>query len=223
MPPNSVGLLMPRRPASPSFLNTTWAGKMPSSSHWSTCGLMSLSMMARRVRRISACSWVNCMSAISQSGHVAHQLGDDLQHDLVGAAADRAQPAVAIAARHRAVPQVARAAPILQAGVADLAAQATGLQLGHRGQHGDVLAREIFLAGAVDQRTQRLDLALELSQAEVDHLVVEQRLAEHLALAGVVDGGVDDAVAAHQGAGAGPQPLLLELLHLIDEALARLA
>ena len=57
----------------------------------------------------------------------------------------------------------------------------------------------------------------------MDDLVVEQGLAEHLALAGVVDGGVDDAVAAHQGAGAGPQPLLLELLHLVDEALARLA
>src|SRR5262249_52926833 len=113
---------------------------------------MSLSMMARRVRRISWCSWVNCMalprlevpdarsvssraqrgtldqrrerslaalgmtrslaSTISQSGHVAHQLGDDLQHPLVGAAADRAQPAVAVAARHWAVPQVAGAAPV---------------------------------------------------------------------------------------------------------------
>ena len=47
-------------------------------------------------------------------------------------------------------------------------------------------------------------MAEELGQAEMDHLVVEQRLAEHLALARVVDGGVNDAIAAHQGAGAGP-------------------
>src|SRR6185503_15267284 len=166
MPPNSTGLLMPNRPALPSFLNTSWAGKMPSSSHWSTCGLMSLSMIARRVRRISACSWVNCILAVPQSRHVAHELGDDLQHDLVGAAADRAQPAVAIGARDRVVPQVTGAAPVLQAGVRHLAAQAAGLQLGHRGQHGDVVACEIFLAGAIDQRAQRLDLALELGEAE---------------------------------------------------------
>ena len=76
-------------------------------------------------------------------GMRAHQLGDDLQHDLVGAAADRAEAAVAVAARHRTVPEVAGAAPVLQAGVRDLAAQAAGLQLGHRGQHGDVGAGEI--------------------------------------------------------------------------------
>src|SRR5262250_57794 len=109
MPPYSTGLLMPSRPASPSFLKTSCAGKMPSSSHLSTCGLMSLSMMARSVRRISACSGVNCTScllAIAQPRQRAHQLGDDLQHDLVGATADRAQTAVAIAARHRVVPEV---------------------------------------------------------------------------------------------------------------------
>src|SRR5262249_38923411 len=135
MPPNSTGLLMPRRPASPSFLKTSWAGKMPSSSHCSTCGLMSLSMIARSLRRISACSWVNCIggspSPISKSRHVAHQLGDDLQHHLVGAAADRAQAAVAIGAGDGIVPEVAGAAPVLQAGVGDLTAQAAGLQLGH--------------------------------------------------------------------------------------------
>src|SRR5471030_3287408 len=181
MPPYSTGFWMPSRPASPSFLKTSWAGKMPSSSHWSTCGLMSLSMMARSVRRISACSWVNCMSAIPQSRHGAHQLRDDLQHHLVGATADRTQAAVAIAARHGAVPEITGATPVLQACVGDLTAQAAGLQLGHRGQHRHVLAREIILAGAIDQRAQRLDLTLELGEAKVDDLVVEQRLAEHLA------------------------------------------
>src|SRR5476651_371130 len=158
MPPYSTGFWMPSRPASPSFLNTSCAGKMPSSSHWSTWGLMSRSMMARNVRRVSSCSWVNCMSAVPQSRHRAHQLGDDLQHHLVGAAADRAEAAVAITARHGAVPEITGATPVLQARVGDLAAQAAGFQLGHRGQHRHVLAREIILAGAIDQRAQRLDL-----------------------------------------------------------------
>src|SRR3954452_1435517 len=96
---------------------------MPSSSHWSTCGLMSLSMIARRVRRISACSWVNCILSVPETRHVAHQLGDDLQHYLVGAAADRAQPPVAVGARHRTVPEITGAAPVLQAGIRHLAAQ----------------------------------------------------------------------------------------------------
>src|SRR5262249_21567664 len=179
MPPYSTGLLMPSRPASPSFLKTSWAGKMPSSSHLSTCGLMSLSMMARSVRRISACSGVNCTndlsSTVAETGQRAHQLRDDLQHDLVGAATDRAEPAISIAARDGVVPQITGAAPVLQTGVGDLATQAPRFQLCHRGQHGDVGTGEIFLAGAVDQRAERLDLALELGQAEMDHLIVEQR------------------------------------------------
>jgi hypothetical protein len=57
----------------------------------------------------------------------------------------------------------------------------------------------------------------------MDHLVVEQRPSEHLALARVLHGLVDQPLHADHGGDGAPQPLLLELLHLIDEAHAFLA
>src|SRR5260370_22811550 len=74
-------------------------------------------------------------SSVAQARQCAHQLGNDLQHHLVGAAADRAETAVAVAPRYRTVPQIAGAAPVLQAGIGDLPAPAAGLELGHRGPH----------------------------------------------------------------------------------------
>ena len=58
MPPYFAGLLMPRKPWSPIFLNSSWAGKMPASSHSSTCGLISRvdEFLARSDAR-SAHSW----------------------------------------------------------------------------------------------------------------------------------------------------------------------
>src|SRR6266852_5732489 len=50
----------------------------------------------------------------------AHQLAEDGEHDLVRAAADRAQARIAIGAAHRRLVHEAHAAPILQAGVGDL-------------------------------------------------------------------------------------------------------
>src|SRR5262249_6075738 len=67
----------------------------------------------------------------------AHGLGDDRQHDLVGAAADRAQARVAVHAADAGVPHVAHAAPVLQAGIRHLAGETARLQLCHRGELGD--------------------------------------------------------------------------------------
>ena len=57
----------------------------------------------------------------------------------------------------------------------------------------------------------------------MDDLVVEQRTAEHLALACVLRRLVDQPLHADHGGDRAPQPLLLELLHLVDEAHAFLA
>src|SRR5574337_739462 len=94
---------------------------------------------------------------------------------------------------------------------------------GHRREPGDVLARHVELDRAVGERAQRLDLGAQLGQAEVHDLVVEDGLAEGLALAGVLDRLVDRQVQAADPAGRGPQPLLLELHHLEHEAHAFLA
>jgi hypothetical protein len=58
--------------------------------------------------------------------------------------------------------------------------QAPGLELGHRRQLRDVDAGDVVLDAAPGQRAQRLDLGLQLGQAEVDDLVVDQRLPERL-------------------------------------------
>src|SRR6185312_7039609 len=53
--------------------------------------------------------------------------------------------------------------------------------------------------------------------------VVEDRTAEGLAAPCIVDGLVDDELVRLQAGGRAPQPLLLELDHLIGETLALLA
>lgn len=147
----------------------------------------------------------------------AHQLADDAQHDFVGTAADRHQAYVAIGARHRVVPHEAHAAPVLQATVGDLTAQPPGLELGHRRQAGDVTSLDVLLGGLVDQRPQALDLGGQFGEAEVDHLIVDQRAAERPTLAAVGDGAVDAVLQALDHVRRAEQPFLLELQHLHHE------
>jgi hypothetical protein len=54
-------------------------------------------------------------------------------------------------------------------------------------------------------------------------LIVKDALAERLAVAGVFDGLVDDGFMRLEAGRGAPQPLLLELHHLVGEALALLA
>src|SRR5581483_10442662 len=153
----------------------------------------------------------------------AHVLADDRQHDLVGAAADGAETGVAVGAGDGALAHEAHAAPVLQAGVRDLARQPPRFQLGHRGQHGHVLALQHKLGRAIGQRAQHLHLGFQFGQAEMHDLVVEDRLAERLALAGVFNGVLDHALLGDEAGRCRIEPLLLELQHLIREALALLA
>src|SRR6185312_7228501 len=153
----------------------------------------------------------------------AHQLADDRQHDLVGAAADRHEPAVAVVAAHLGLGHVAHAAPVLQALVGHLALEPPRRELRHRRELGDVAAGQILLDRAIDQRAQQLDLGLELGQPVVHDLVVEDALAEGLAAPRILDGVGDDALHLDEAARRRPEALLLELLHLVDEAHALLA
>src|SRR5262245_53530150 len=86
-----------------------------------TSGRLSVTWRRARSRRTSSVSYFSLSSVIATPGQRAHSLGDDLQHDLVGAAADRGEPGVAEGARGRRLPEVARAAPVLQAAVGHLA------------------------------------------------------------------------------------------------------
>ncbi len=153
----------------------------------------------------------------------AHQFADDAQHDFVGAAADRHQAHVAIGPRYRVVPHKAHAAPILQAAVTDFAAQAPGLEFGHGRQAGHVLALDVLLGGLVHQRPQAFDFGAQFGQTKMDHLVVDQRLAEGLALLAIVDGAVDAVLQALDHVGRAEQAFFLELQHLHHETRAFMA
>lgn len=103
--------------------------------------------------------------------------------------------------------------------------------------------------GSVDQRAKQLQLRLQLSQPEANRLVVEDRLLEDLPLPRVLDGLLNDVLHHGQSwrwsnkgdvtsprllsaqlrfkslltVGHGPEPLFLELKHLVGEAQALLA
>src|SRR5215469_6803800 len=83
------------------------------------------------------------------SAGVAVEAGQDLQHHLVGPAADGQQAAIPEIARHPALLHVAEATVELQARVGDLPLQPAGLELGDRGEPGGVLAAHISLGAAV--------------------------------------------------------------------------
>src|SRR5450830_1467841 len=168
----------------------------------------------------SISKWVMAWASAARTLGDAHDLGQDAQHHLVGAATDGAQPTVAVQAGHFVLPGEAHAAPELQAAVGDAAVQATGLELGHAGQLGHVLPLHIEFAGAVGEGAQALQLGLHLGQLELHPLLVGQGGAEHLAFLGPLDGGVEAVLQRLQATGGGPQALFLELLHLVDEALA---
>ena len=79
------------------------------------------------------------------------------------------------------------------------------------------------VAGAVGEGAQRLHLGLQFGQLELHPLLVGQRGAEHLALLRPFDGLRDAVVHRRERTGGAPQALFLELLHLVDEALALFA
>src|SRR5262249_24329654 len=83
------------------------------------------------------------------SAGVAVEAGQDLQHHLVGPAADGQQPAVPEVAGHPALLHVAETAVELQAGVGDLPLPPPGPELGGGGEPGRVPAPAIWLGASV--------------------------------------------------------------------------
>src|SRR6266436_1722569 len=116
------------------------------------------------------------------ASEAGHQLGDDLLHDLAGAAADGQQPRVPERPRHRRLHHVAHAAVELLAVVDDFLDQVAGEEL----RHADLLHRRFLavveVAGAVRQPARRLDGGEVLDEPVAPDLELGQRLAERAAL-----------------------------------------
>ena len=122
---------------------------------------------------------------VHEAEHVA---GDAAHLDLLGAFGDAVAAVVAVDVLERLVPRVAEAAVHLHGPVGGLAAQPVGPVVAHA----DLVAlaeRAVRVhrpRRLVDQRAQHLALRLQLDQRELDGLVGGQRLAERLALLGVL-------------------------------------
>src|SRR3982074_2835182 len=101
----------------------------------------------------------------SRTSEPGDQLGDDLLHDLAGAAADGEQARIAESARHRRLHHVSHSTVDLLAVVDDLLHQIAGKELRHADLlHCRLLAR-VEIAGAVGEPGRRLDAGEALHEA----------------------------------------------------------
>src|SRR3954469_13328194 len=114
-------------------------------------------------------------------------LREDLAHDLVGAAADRAEAGVAGGALDVVLDHVAGAAVHLQAVVDQLVGVALGDELGHGHLLGDVLAGDEAAERVVGHGAGRVDRRRVVGQAVAQDLERADRPAERLALGDVLD------------------------------------
>ncbi|MCY1424311.1 hypothetical protein D9M71_400490 [compost metagenome] len=108
----------------------------------------------------------------------------------------------------------------LQALVDDLAGLGAGPPLG-LGRGGRVQVVVDHLRHAfVDERAGHVDGGLHLGQLEAGVLHFQQRLVEHLAVAGIGDGFLHRALHRAEGVHGDEHALFRQLLHELDEALA---
>src|SRR6478736_2325161 len=113
---------------------------------------------------------------------------DQYLHDLVGTAEDASDASVLVHAGDRIFVHIAVAAVELQALVDDLALQVGDPILRHRGGRSVELALQVLLDAVIDEDSRDRRLGLAFGELELDRLVVDDRLAEGLALLDVVDG-----------------------------------
>ena len=97
--------------------------------------------------------------------------------------------------------------------------QAARLELRHRSLAGHVFTDVELAAAVVAELPQHLGFGDQLDQLEVDPLVLDERLAERLSAAQIVDRHPQDLFRTHVGADGADEAFLLELQHLVDEAL----
>src|SRR5450759_328439 len=152
-----------------------------------------------------------------------HHTGDYLLHDLVGAAAYRHQPDVAVRAGDIVLFHEAVAAVDLQAGIDHFARHPRAEQLGHRDFLDRVLAVHVEPERVVGERAPGLDLGLHVREVVGDDLEVGYRLAERLALLRVLEGLVEGLLRPADRAERERQPLPGEHAHDLVETAVELA
>src|SRR5262249_39469437 len=147
---------------------------------------------------------------------------DHVEHDLVRAGADPVEARVAIGALDLVLLHVPVAAMDLDRLVGDLLHDARAIELRLRDLAHRVLAVGVAPGGRIDHLLRGLDLHRHLGELVADRLEPPDRAAEGLALLGVLERALEDALGARDAADRGDQALALELPADVVEALALL-
>src|SRR5271165_2504384 len=145
---------------------------------------------------------------------------DDLLHDLGRPAVDRLHPRVEERPRYAVFAHVAVAAVQLQAAVDQPHLRLGRVPLGHRGLLGVELLVEVQPDEFIDHDPHCGGLGRQLGQQEATVLEAADRLTEGLALLRVFEGRLQNLFHRGRGHHRDRQPLLRQVLHEVDEALA---
>src|SRR5439155_7965900 len=140
-------------------------------------------------------------------------LGDDLLHDLAGAAADREEPDVAREALDRVLAHVPVAAVQLHAVVGDAVGHLGGEELDHGHLAHRLAAVRVVLARRIGEPPPGLDERGEVGELVAHDLLLRERPAERVALADVGDGVLERALGHGDRVQTGHQALALEDAH----------
>src|SRR3954447_11057305 len=150
-------------------------------------------------------------------------LADDHALDLARALADQQQRRVAVDALDLVLLGVAVAAVDAQGLLGAEAAGLRGEELGHARLEVRALAGVLHARGADGEHPRGLELGGHVGELELDHLVLGDRLAERLALLGVLDRQLEGALGQADAAGGDVDAADLERVHHLREALVEAA
>src|SRR3989475_12644169 len=144
-------------------------------------------------------------------------LGDDLLHDLAGAAADREEPDVAREALDRVLAHVPVAAVQLHAVVGDAVGHLGGEELDHGHLAHRLAAVRVVLARRIGAPPPGFDERGEVGELVAHDLLLRERPTERVALADVGDSVLERALGHGDRVQTGHQALALEDAHDLVE------
>ena len=116
---------------------------------------------------------------LESAGH-PHQLGNDGQHHFIGTSANAVVTPVTSSTLDKSVLAVPHSTPELKTPIRDLSAYPSSLQLGHGSQQSHIFPIDVSIGCPVNQSTQALHFCLQLPQAILNILVIQQSRIEGL-------------------------------------------
>src|SRR6185369_2626850 len=228
----SVDLPAPGGPVMPTTRARPLRAKTPARTSRASGRPSSTSVMARasartsppRTPATSAGTEESATAALPHHPAQAQELaGDDQALDLARALADRAQLRVPKVALHRVVLDVAVAPVDLHRLHGHLDGGLAGVELGHGGLHGVLLARVAQRGRPPGQEARGIHLGGHVRDLELDGLEVRDGVAELAAVRGVAVRGLERGLGDAQREGGDPDAPAVQDAQGVDEPVALLA